>query len=86
MVERPLWKLLLELAQPDALAKRPLSCTECFAILEYLAENLARGPASFDQTTLRQAATHHLAACPDCNAYYRRRLQEMEQMVAENEE
>jgi hypothetical protein len=69
---KPLWKLLLATAAgPDEL----LTCADCFAILEYLAEAES---ASENQHKLFQSARQHLAACPDCQEYYLRRLEELE--------
>ena len=66
---RPLWQLLLKTAVPRS--NSPLSCADCFSILEYLAD---LGPAPDDWPTLVQRARQHLATCPDCQAYYQARL------------
>ncbi|MCP4424538.1 MAG: hypothetical protein GY803_08615 [Chloroflexi bacterium] len=72
---RPLWKLLWQTAVPNN--DLSLTCADCFAILEYLADissNHNNRPA------LLQKARSHLTNCPDCHAYYEKRLQELEAM------
>ena len=70
---RPLWKILIQTATPNA--QTPLSCADCFAILEYLADVDVAGA---DRNMLVRAAQKHLATCPDCQEYYQRRLLELE--------
>jgi hypothetical protein len=55
---RPLWKLLLE--EPSA-----LSCEECFAVLEYYAELLAK-----EQTELLPEIMDRMKKCPLCQAQH----------------
>ncbi len=74
---RPLWKLLIETAVPEN--QTQLDCMDCFAILEYLAELGAKGA---DRNSLLRAAQQHISDCPDCQDYYRRRLNEMEKIYA----
>lgn len=78
MLDRPLWKLLLETAQPQTLAERPLTCSECFTILEYLVDNVAEEKGTAVRETLQAAVKQHLATCPDCRAYYQERLKKLE--------
>jgi uncharacterized protein with PIN domain len=67
-----LWRILLKTqAQHDA----PLTCEDCIAILNYLADQAARG---VDLESLRQAVQKHLARCPDCHEQYREWLRELE--------
>ena len=73
---QPLWQLLLE----SGSGKRPLSCSECFAILEYLAGVVPRDEDGYDTAVLQQAADQHLTTCPDCRRYYEERLQELEEL------
>jgi hypothetical protein len=69
-----LWRILLKTqAQPDA----PLTCEDCIAILDYLADQAARGA---DLDRLRQAVQKHLGRCPDCYEQYREWLKELESM------
>lgn len=73
---RPLWKLLLETAVPDDAP--PLTCPECFAILEYLA---ALSPTYDSWPNLIEKVQQHLATCPDCQAYYQKRLDEFNTLL-----
>ncbi len=69
-----LWRILLKSqAQPDT----PLTCDECFAILDYLADQAARGA---DAASLRQAVQKQLARCPDCREQYGEWLRELESL------
>jgi hypothetical protein len=66
-----LWRILLKTqAQPDA----RLTCDECIAILDYLADQAARGA---DLESVRQAVQKHLARCPDCREQYDEWLKEL---------
>jgi len=71
---RPLWQVL-SVAQPGR--DTTLSCDECFAILELLAEAAAAGAHA---QTLREAVQRHLTHCPDCREHHLRRLYELEAM------
>jgi hypothetical protein len=59
---RALWQLLLE--DPS-----DLNCDECFAVMEYYAEVLARGGVD-----LLPEIIDHLERCPDCRLQYRAAL------------
>lgn len=73
---RPLWQILASLLRaPDAMR---LSCDECFAVLEYLAEVGAAGGRT---ETIQEAVRQHLAACPSCRQKHLQRLQEMEHQL-----
>lgn len=84
--DRPLWQLLLEL-KTAVQQERPFSCIECFTLLEYLAESLSQLMASnhkksnHEEAVIQKAVQQHLAACPNCRAYFQTRLQEMEQLL-----
>lgn len=78
MIDRPLWKLLLDSINPSVLAQRPLTCGECFLILEYLADLFSQKQNPVSAEVVQQAAQHHLETCPDCQAYYQHRLEELE--------
>ena len=77
---RPLWQLLLD----TAVAHTPpsLTCSDCFTILEYLADI---SQENNDTPTLINKARQHLAACPDCQTYYQQRLDELEAELKNNE-
>ncbi len=75
---RPLWQLLLKTAVTDNDA--PLTCADCFSILEYL---LDISPQFVDWAVLIKKARQHLAACPDCQMYYQERLDKIEEMMNE---
>ncbi|WP_420645269.1 hypothetical protein [Candidatus Leptofilum sp.] len=79
MSDRPLWRLLLDLkaAVPP---QPPLTCAECFALLEYLAEALSAETAVDHQEQLQSAIQKHLTVCPNCRAAYEKRLAQMEQL------
>lgn len=70
---RPLWQLLLETAVPSK--NFSLTCSDCFTILEYLADI---NQETSNKPKLIQKARQHLAACPDCQAYYQQQLDELE--------
>ena len=76
---RPLWQLLLGTAVTRNTP--PLTCSDCFAILEYLADI---SQANSGKTKLIQKARRHLAACPDCRTYYQKRLDELEAEFKDN--
>jgi hypothetical protein len=68
---RPLWQLLLAVRSDN---KTPLTCAECFSILEYLAElKIEAG----HERVLR-AVQRHLHTCPECHHYFDSRLQALE--------
>lgn len=69
----PLWRILLKLRQTGW--DTPLTCDECFAILEFLAEEAARGTS---WKVIHQMAREHLALCPDCREHHLGRLRELE--------
>jgi hypothetical protein len=70
---RSLWEILI--AADDA-QTTPLTCGDCFRLLQYLANVAAAGA---DPQELRQALKRHLARCPsDCSEYFARRLAELE--------
>jgi transcription elongation factor Elf1 len=84
--DRPLWQLLLEL-KTAVRRERPFSCIECFTLLEYLAESLSKLTSANDkksneeEAVIQKAVQQHLAACPNCHAYFQTRLQEMEMLL-----
>lgn len=58
VTERPLWQVLLK--EPS-----DLTCDECFAVMEYYAELLAKGG-----TDLLPKVLDHLRRCPSCQAQH----------------
>jgi hypothetical protein len=67
-----LWRILLKTqAQPDV----PLTCEDCIAILDYLADQAARRA---DLDSLKQVVQKHLGRCPDCHKQDREWLRELE--------
>ncbi|MBC8249104.1 MAG: hypothetical protein H8E90_05450 [Anaerolineales bacterium] len=62
---RPLWRLLLE--DPSN-----LTCGECFAVMDYYAELLAKGSADLLPEVIR-----HLKECPHCEAQHREELRHL---------
>ena len=77
---RPLWQLLLDTAVTHP--PQSLTCADCFAILEYLADISQESSAI---PNLIQRARQHLAACPDCQTYYQKRLDELEAELEDSE-
>lgn len=80
MNNRPLWELLLITKDDKVLEKRPLTCIECFTILEYLADLTSNS----NQNHIKQVVKEHLSTCPNCRAYYLQKLAELEDIEAEN--
>ncbi|MCP4358461.1 MAG: hypothetical protein GY796_10640 [Chloroflexi bacterium] len=77
MSDRPLWQLLIISKNLSAVDKRPLTCGECFSILEYLADSVAGEQVTVK--ALQKMAHLHLATCPDCRDYYLQQLHELEE-------
>lgn len=65
VIEKPLWEFLLE--DPS-----DLTCDECFAVMEYYADVLARGGADLLPKVLK-----HLTKCPSCAAQHREALRRL---------
>jgi len=63
---KPLWQLLL--CEPSE-----LDCNECFAVMEYYAEQLAVG-----STDLLPEVMRYLQRCPACDLEYREALHWLE--------
>ena len=61
----PLWQLLLE-------DLSDLTCDECFAVMEYYAEVLARSGVD-----LLPEIIEHLERCPDCELQHREALRRL---------
>jgi len=73
---RPIWQILTRTTHsPNSV----LTCEECFAALEYLAELM---DADVDPKDLWQTAQRHLARCPDCREHHAKRIRELESRLA----
>jgi predicted anti-sigma-YlaC factor YlaD len=70
---RPLWQLLTSPLNSDY--DKPLTCEECFVILEYYADQLVAGT---DPETLRESVRQHLDHCPGCREYFASQLDRLE--------
>ena len=68
-----LWQLLQE--DPSS-----LSCDECFAVMEYYAELLARGG-----TALLPEVMKHLERCPSCRTEHQVALERLARIEAEED-
>ena len=71
---RPLWRVLLGLEKNKT---KQLTCADCFAVLEYLAEAISS--AGKRRASLLQKAQQHLKSCPGCRAYFLEKLVELEE-------
>jgi hypothetical protein len=71
MAARALWQILVAADSEETAA---LSCDDCFAILQFLADEAVRGA---DLGTLREALRRHLEHCPDCRAHHLKRLNQL---------
>ena len=65
---RPVWEILAASSSKD---DTQLTCDECFAVLEYLANEATEGA---DPQALLQIARRHLVHCPDCREHHEQRL------------
>ena len=63
-IVQPLWQVLVHVAQSD---DEPLSCDECFVLVDYLSDLLADGLNSEHVLTL---ADRYLSRCPNCETEY----------------
>jgi len=76
-----LWEILRATDDPNN--NILLTCDECFAVMEYLAD-CAMGGAT--RETIFAAAQKHLARCPDCRVEFAARIQALEKLSKSNEE
>ena len=73
---RPIWQILTRTTHsPNSV----LTCEECFAALEYLAD---LSGAESDLKDLWRVAQRHLARCPDCREHHLQRIRELESRLA----
>jgi hypothetical protein len=70
---RPLWQLLL-LTNGSKKAVQ-LTCSECFALLEFDADRLVAG---VDPAEIRPNVSHHLAMCSNCKTQLEDWLKKLE--------
>ncbi len=71
---RSLWQMLLAVAMLQK--EKPLTCDECFAILDYLADIVDM--TNVDQEMLQKVTRKHINRCPGCRDRYLERLQKWE--------
>ena len=74
---RPIWKILALAAENGA--RVPLTCDECFVILEFLAD-VAMGGAK--EEYLLELVRRHLKRCPCCWEHHLEKLRFMEARLA----
>lgn len=60
---QPLWQVLVHATQDD----EPLSCDQCYVLMDYLADLLVEGVSSEEVLAL---ADRYLGRCPDCKIEY----------------
>jgi hypothetical protein len=70
---RPLWQILTSVKGSGNVDK--LTCDECFAFMEHMAEEALSGA---EENALQTAIRQHLANCPDCHEHHLKRLEELE--------
>jgi hypothetical protein len=63
-----LWQVLVHAAQD---ADQPLSCEECYLLIDYLADLLASG---YPQEQVLRQAEKYLSRCPDCRVEHQHAL------------
>ena len=68
----PLWEIFR--ANNDPQNNTVLTCDQCFAIMEYLADCAVAGSK---REAIFAAAQKHLARCPDCRMEHTRRIEEL---------
>ena len=71
-----LWELLVKIELKETNDK--LSCGECYAVMELLAEGAELG---IDKKRLEQLARRHLRRCPGCREQLRKRLEDLVEMA-----
>jgi len=73
---RPFWQILIVVGEHGG--RIPLSCDECFVILEYMAEIAIEG---VEEKYLLAAVRRHLDRCPDCRKHHLQRLDRLEEQL-----
>ena len=69
-----LWQILLRAAEDE---EQPLSCEDCFVVMDYLASLLADGHPMSEVVPM---ADRYLRRCPDCQEEHRQALAELAQV------
>jgi predicted anti-sigma-YlaC factor YlaD len=67
----PLWQALLHATADE---QEPLSCEECFVVMDYLADLLAAG---YPTNQLLSLGEKYLQRCPECREEYRQEMAEL---------
>jgi hypothetical protein len=70
-----LWELMIRLEVGKSMEE--LSCSECFALVEFLVEGAALG---IDRSRLESIARDHLSQCSGCKEALLEQLQRLEMM------
>jgi hypothetical protein len=73
-----LWQVLLHAIEPDP---APLSCEECFVLLDYLSDLLASG---YKATEVLSLAEPYLRRCPNCRQELRQDVMDLVQVRSED--
>lgn len=73
---RPIWQILTAAAEPGS--EVTLTCDECFAFMEHLADEALKGA---DSNMIHRAIRRHKAHCPDCTEHHQQRLAELEAKI-----
>ena len=73
---RPIWQILTAAAESGS--EITLTCDECFAFMEHLADAAIKG---VDPNTIHRAIRRHIAHCPDCTEHHQQRLAELESEI-----
>jgi hypothetical protein len=69
-MQRPLWQILISLKEPGSY----LTCEECFAVLNYYADQLEAG---VEPDELHGTVIQHLARCPECHVEIQNWIKEL---------
>ena len=73
---RPIWQILTAAAELGS--EVTLTCDECFAIMEQLADEAIKG---LDSEMIHHAIRRSIAHCPDCTEHHQQRLAELEAKI-----
>lgn len=73
---RPFWQVLLIVLEDNQ--KEKLTCEECTAMMEYLADRAIEGATIED---LKSTANALFRFCTECKNHYQRHIMELEQKV-----
>ncbi len=74
-MSRQLWELMVQIEETKA--KERLTCWECFAVIELLAEGATQG---IEVELLEELAREHLSQCADCRETLLAQLRRLEAM------